>query len=140
MNDEIRKAIELDELSIAIREQSEKLQAMEVELSKTQQQAERAKRERRAMTAKINSTWTHRNIVFTTTFFAEMLKDHKTMTKADQQISIYTHTDEEVRDFARQCYSDMKEDFLRYNTSFYGKDFEDFFNLQVLNWRSRHKK
>lgn len=140
MNDEIRKAIELDELSIAIREQSEKLQAMEVELSKTQQQAERIRRERRALTAKINKTWTHRCIVFATTFFAEMLKDYKTMDKADLQNSIFARTDDEVRDFAKQCYSDFREDFMRYNSAVYGKDFEFFLSLQIANWRSRHKK
>ena len=140
MKDEISRAIELDELSLAIREQDEKLKKMEVELSKTQQQAERIRRERRALTAKINKTWTHRCIVFATTFFAEALKDYKTMDKADMQHSLFVRSDEEVRDFAKQCYADFKEDFLRYNSLVYGKDFEHFLDLQVANWRSRHKK
>ena len=140
MKDEISKAIELDELSLAIREQDEKLKKMEVELSKTQQQAERIRRERRALTAKVGKTWTHRCIIFATTYFAEMLQDYKTVKKEDLQNSLFAHTDEEVRDFARQCYSDFREDFMRYNSAVYGKDFEEFFNLQVLNWRSRHKK
>ena len=140
MKDEISKAIELDELSLSIREQSEKLQKLEVELSKTEQQAERIRRERRALTAKIGKTWTHRCIIFATTFFTEMLRDYKTMDKADMQNSLFAHTDEEVRDFAKQCYSDFREDFMRYNSAVYGKDFEFFLSLQIANWRSRHKK
>ena len=136
--DDISRAIELDELSQAIGESSQKLRDMEVEFSKLQQRAERAKRERRALTAKVDRTWTHRCIVFATTFFSELLKDHHKMDKADLKNCIYAHTDDDIRDFAKQCYEDFREDFTRYNAANYGKDIEDFISLQVMRWRNRH--